>query len=92
MLFMSIAITPTPQWDAPLAVQLSLLPLIILHSAYASWSNSRMLKTLARQNLQLKLLGRIDPLTTVYSRDYWWKKPVPRCTSTAPSRSRPACW
>lgn len=74
MLFMSIAITPTPQWDAPLAVQLSLLPLIILHSAYASWSNSRMLKTLARQNLQLKLLGRIDPLTTVYSRDYWWKK------------------
>ena len=74
MLFMSIAIRPTPQWAAPLAVQLSLLPLIILHSAYASWSNSRMLKTLARQNLQLKLLGRIDPLTTVYSRDYWWKK------------------
>lgn len=71
---MGLAITPLPQWEAPLAVQLSLLPLIILHSAYASWANSKMLKTLARQNLQLKLLGRIDPLTTVYSRDYWWKK------------------
>jgi diguanylate cyclase len=51
---------PTPQWLAPLGVQISLLPLIILHSAYTSWSNSRMLKALARQNLQLKLLGRID--------------------------------
>lgn len=74
MLLMSALIHPAPQWDAPLVVQLSLLPLIILHSAYASWSTSRMLKILARQNLQLRLLGRIDPLTTVYSRDYWWKK------------------
>ncbi len=74
MLLMSALIRPAPQWDAPLVVQLSLLPLIILHSAYASWSTRSMLKTLAKQNLQLRLLGRIDPLTTVYSRDYWWKK------------------
>ena len=74
MLLMSLCIQPEPQWDAPLGVQISLLPLVILHSAYASWSTRRMLKTLARQNLQLKQLGRVDPLTTVYSRDYWWKK------------------
>ena len=74
MLLMSALIRPAPQWDAPLTVQLSLLPLIILHSAYASWSSSRMLKVLAKQNIQLRLLGRIDPLTTVYSREYWWKK------------------
>ena len=71
---MAFAIEPSAQWDAPLLVQLSLLPLIILHSAFASFSARHMVKTLARQNLQLKRLGRIDPLTTVYSRDYWWKK------------------
>ena len=40
-----------------------MLPLIVLHSAFASFSARRMVKTLARQNLQLKRLGRIDPLT-----------------------------
>ena len=65
---------PVAHWDASLLVQMSLLPLIVLHSAFASFSARRMVKTLARQNLQLKRLGRIDPLTTVYSRDYWWKK------------------
>lgn len=74
MLLMAASIRPAPQWDAPLIVQLSLLPLIVMHSAYASWSTKRMLKKLAKQNFQLKLLGKIDPLTTVSSREYWWKK------------------
>lgn len=70
---MAALVQPEAQWLAPLGVQISLLPLVILHTAYTSRSTRRMLKTLAKQNLQLKLLGRIDPLTTVYSRDYWWK-------------------
>ena len=74
MAIMAALVQPAPQWLAPLGVQISLLPLVILHTAYTSRSTRRMLKALARQNLQLKLLGRIDPLTTVYSRDYWWKK------------------
>ncbi|MEG2049700.1 MAG: diguanylate cyclase [Comamonas sp.] len=74
MTIMAALVQPAPQWLAPLGVQISLLPLVILHTAYTSRSTRRMLKALARQNLQLKLLGRIDPLTTVYSRDYWWKK------------------
>ena len=71
---MAALMQPAPQWLAPLGVQISLLPLVILHTAYTSHSTRRMLKVLARQNLQLKLLGRVDPLTTVYSRDYWWQK------------------
>ncbi len=71
---MAALIQPSPQWLAPLGVQISLLPLVILHTAYTSHSTRRILKELARQNQQLKLLGRIDPLTTVYSRDYWWQK------------------
>ncbi|CAM4035364.1 sensor domain-containing diguanylate cyclase [Comamonas aquatilis] len=67
-------VQPTLNWAASFWVQLSLLPLILMHSVYASWSSKRMIRTLAKQNLQLQVLGRIDPLTTVYSRDYWWQK------------------
>lgn len=74
MICTHIWLQPDMNWTASIWVQLSLLPLILMHTVYASWSTKRMVRTLAKQNLQLQVLGRIDPLTTVYSRDYWWQK------------------
>lgn len=72
--FMSAYASVEPHWNASLLVQFSLLPMILVHSVFASWSSRRMVKALAKQNVQLQVLGRIDPLTTVYSREYWWQK------------------
>lgn len=72
--FMSVYSSVQPQWNASLLVQFSLLPMILVHSVFAAWSSRRMVRALAKQNVQLQVLGRIDPLTTVYSREYWWQK------------------
>ncbi|XJC75814.1 GGDEF domain-containing protein [Delftia tsuruhatensis] len=51
-----------------------MLPLLLLHSVFSSWSTRQLVRKLARQNVKLQVLSRIDPLTTLYSRDYWWQK------------------
>ncbi|MBJ2143250.1 diguanylate cyclase [Delftia acidovorans] len=70
----ALLLRPVPDWEASLAVQLSMLPLLLLHSVFSSWSTRQLVRKLARQNVKLQVLSRIDPLTTLYSRDYWWQK------------------
>lgn len=70
----AVVIRPTFAWEASLAVQLSMLPLLLLHSVFSSWSTRQLVRKLAQQNVKLQVLSRIDPLTTLYSRDYWWQK------------------
>lgn len=74
MALASLLLRPTPHWSAGTLVQLSLLPLILVHSVFSSWSTRKLVRKLAKQNVRLQVLGRIDPLTTLYSRDYWWQK------------------
>ncbi|MDR3017296.1 MAG: diguanylate cyclase AdrA [Delftia acidovorans] len=69
----ALLLRPVPDWEASLSVQLSMLPLL-LHSVFSSWSTRQLVRKLARQNVKLQVLSRIDPLTTLYSRDYWWQK------------------
>ena len=70
----ALLLRPVPDWEASLAMQLSMLPLLLLHSVFSSWSTRQLVRKLARQNVKLQVLSRIDPLTTLYSRDYWWQK------------------
>ena len=70
----ALLLRPTPNWEASLAMQLSMLPLLLLHSVFSSWSTRLLVRKLAQQNVKLQVLSRIDPLTTLYSRDYWWQK------------------
>lgn len=74
VLGMSLWVGADPQWNSALPVQISLLPLVLLHSLFISWSSRKTLHLLVKQNAQLRTLGRVDPLTRVYSREYWWQK------------------
>ncbi len=74
MAVVALVLRPAPAWGASLSVQLSMLPLLLLHSVFSSWSTRELVRKLAQQNVKLQVLSRIDPLTTLYSRDYWWQK------------------
>ena len=58
-------------WESSLPVIIATLPVIALHSLAVGYASYRLIRTVARQNLELKELRQRDAQTGLYARAHW---------------------
>ena len=62
---------PEPIWASSLPVIIATLPVIALHSVAVGFASYRLIRTVARQNVQLKELRQRDAQTGLFARAHW---------------------
>ncbi|MGP1628512.1 MAG: GGDEF domain-containing protein, partial [Giesbergeria sp.] len=67
----TLLMQPEPVWASSLPVIIATLPVIVLHSLAVSYASYRLIRTVARQNLQLKELRQRDGQTGLFARAHW---------------------
>lgn len=64
-------VQPEPVFASSLAVIVATLPIIALHSLAVGFASYRLIRTVARQNLELKQLRQRDAQTGLFARAHW---------------------
>lgn len=67
----TLLLRPEPVLASSLPVIIATLPVIALHSLAVGFASYRLIRTVARQNLQLKELRQRDAQTGLYARAHW---------------------
>ncbi|MCO5102823.1 MAG: diguanylate cyclase [Burkholderiaceae bacterium] len=67
----TLILRPEPVWASSLPVIIATLPVIALHSLAVGFASYRLIRTVARQNRQLKDLRERDAQTGLYARAHW---------------------
>ena len=67
----TLVLRPEPVWASSLPVIIATLPVIALHSLAVGFASYRLIRTVARQNLQLKELRQRDAQTGLFARAHW---------------------
>lgn len=62
---------PEPIWESSLSVIIATLPVIALHSLAVGFASYQLIRTVARQNLELKALRQRDAQTGLFARAHW---------------------
>jgi len=70
-LLVTLLLRPQPVWESSLPVIIATLPVIALHSLAVGYASYRLIRTVARQNLELKELRQRDAQTGLYARAHW---------------------
>lgn len=67
----TLVLRPEPIWASSLPVIIATLPVIALHSLAVGFASYRLIRTVTRQNLQLKELRQRDAQTGLFARAHW---------------------
>lgn len=67
----TLVLRPEPLLPSSLSVIIATLPIIVLHSLAVGWASYRLIRTVARKNMQLQELRRRDAQTGLFARAHW---------------------
>ena len=67
----TLIVRPEPVLASSLPVIIATLPVIVLHSLAVSFTSYRLIRTVARQNKELKALRQRDAQTGLFARAHW---------------------
>ncbi|MBU6466145.1 MAG: diguanylate cyclase [Burkholderiales bacterium] len=67
----TLVLRPEPVLASSLSVIIATLPVIVLHSLAVSFTSYRLIRTVARQNKELKALRQRDAQTGLFARAHW---------------------